>query len=120
MPHQAGYGGLACGRGTTGAAACSLSGKGALSRQLEFYLASFEFEGCGDGSAEGAFAFVLEVVSDDVFFAEVLDGAVDRGDDESEGDDTDGCVREEESAGGVASGIEVAETDSEDGDVAVV
>jgi len=39
-----------------------------LSGELELDLAPFEFEGSGDGAADGALALVLEVVADDVFF----------------------------------------------------
>ena len=52
------------------------------------------------------------MVTNDVFLTQILDGAIDGGDNEAEGNDADGCVREEEGAGDVGGGIEVTETDS--------
>ena len=36
---------------------------------------------------------------------------IDGGDDETEGDDADGCVREEKGAGDVGGGVEITEAD---------
>ena len=68
MPHQAREGGLVGGCGTAGAASGGLPCQRSLSGELELDLAPFEFEGSGDGAADGALALVLEVVADDVFF----------------------------------------------------